>query len=75
MASASILSPISSVRVYRLLRRVLCPELVPSRPHKPNGTLFFSADDWNGTELWKSDGTEAGTVAGDPDAHSIRVTQ
>ncbi len=28
-----------------------------------NGTLFFTADDgMNGSELWKSDGTEAGTV-------------
>ena len=27
-----------------------------------NGTLFFQANDGsNGTELWKSDGTEAGT--------------
>jgi hypothetical protein len=28
-----------------------------------NGTLFFTAvSDASGTELWKSDGTEAGTV-------------
>src|SRR5262249_41796597 len=27
-----------------------------------NGTLFFTASDINGEELWKSDGTEAGTV-------------
>ena len=28
-----------------------------------NGTLFFRANDGtNGNELWKSDGTEAGTV-------------
>src|SRR5262249_49612199 len=27
-----------------------------------NGTLFFTADDGNGTELWKSDGTAAGTT-------------
>src|SRR5262249_7365029 len=27
-----------------------------------NGTLFFTASDGNGTELWKSDGTAAGTT-------------
>ncbi|HEV3079098.1 MAG TPA: ELWxxDGT repeat protein, partial [Gemmataceae bacterium] len=36
-----------------------------SSPHSLtniNGTLFFSASDSAGTELWKSDGTVAGTV-------------
>jgi len=27
-----------------------------------DGTVFFTADDGSGQELWKSDGTEAGTV-------------
>jgi len=27
-----------------------------------DGALYFAADDGNGTELWKSDGTESGTV-------------
>ena len=27
-----------------------------------NGALYFSATDGNGTELWKSDGTELGTL-------------
>jgi ELWxxDGT repeat protein len=36
-----------------------------SNPHNltdVNGTLFFTANDGNGAELWKSDGTVAGTV-------------
>ena len=36
-----------------------------SNPHNftdVNGTLFFTANDGNGAELWKSDGTAAGTV-------------
>ena len=36
---------------------------VPFSLTNVNGTLFFAASDANnGTELWKSDGTEAGTV-------------
>jgi ELWxxDGT repeat protein len=34
----------------------------PSQLTNVNGTLFFSAEDALGGELWKSDGTEAGTV-------------
>jgi ELWxxDGT repeat protein len=35
----------------------------PSELANVNGTLFFAADDGvHGRELWKSDGTEAGTV-------------
>src|SRR5262249_52998179 len=34
----------------------------PSDLTNVNGTLFFTAYDGNGTKLWKSDGTEAGTV-------------
>ncbi len=36
---------------------------VPSRLTNVDGTLFFAANDgMNGQELWKSDGTESGTV-------------
>ena len=35
----------------------------PSNLTEVNGTLFFEANDGtNGRELWKSDGTSAGTV-------------
>ena len=38
-------------------------QLFPSDLTNVNGTLFFTADDGtNGRELWKSDGTAAGTV-------------
>ena len=46
--------------------RTFCRGAVPLRPVRltnVNGTLFFAADDGtNGKELWKSDGTAAGTV-------------
>jgi len=35
---------------------------VPANLTNVNGTLFFTAYDRNGTELWKSDGTAEGTV-------------
>src|SRR5204863_9204611 len=48
------------------VRTVLVPDTAPFRPYgltDVNGTLFFAGfDPANGTELWKSDGTAAGTV-------------
>jgi ELWxxDGT repeat protein len=38
------------------------PGLLPSSLFNAQGTLFFSADRGDGAELWKSDGTDAGTV-------------
>jgi ELWxxDGT repeat protein len=34
----------------------------PSNLTSVSGTLFFTANDWSGRELWKSDGTASGTV-------------
>ena len=43
--------------------RRLQPQLVPRNLTNVNGTLFFTANDGtHGDELWKSDGTAAGTV-------------
>ena len=35
----------------------------PSNLTNVNGALYFTTSDGNGTELWKSDGTAAGTVS------------
>ncbi len=43
----------------------------PSNLTNVGGTLYFTATDANGTELWKSDGTEAGTTTvGSPGSFS-----
>src|SRR5882724_690167 len=50
------------------VRRLLAASAVndsstPSNLFDASGTLFFAADDGvHGSELWKSDGTESGTV-------------
>ena len=57
-------------KLYKLVGTVLAPQLVKSLPDwypsfsvNYNGTLFFRASDpLRGFELWKSNGTAAGTV-------------
>ena len=58
----------SAVSALAATQAKLVKDINPSGPSDPaelanvSGTLFFSAyDDDHGTELWKSDGTEAGT--------------
>ena len=66
--------PADTPKVTTQARRFLPPALVkdissgsngssPFFPTNVNGTFFFSADDGvNGSELWQSDGTSAGTT-------------
>ena len=53
----------TSTRATAAVITVTMPTVVPSNLTNVNGTLFFAAQDGeHGRELWKSDGTAAGTM-------------
>jgi ELWxxDGT repeat protein len=49
------------VRFWAVRRGGVRQVALSGRTHEVGGTLFLSADDGHGPELWRSDGTAAGT--------------